>query len=77
MLTESIIKKRENLSKSVQFQSNKNPEVNKSERLILPKLNSLRRITIDPAIGMVKKLNLDEPPNIIFKRGDYLEKKKN
>jgi hypothetical protein len=76
MLTESIIKKRENLSKSVQFQSNKNPEVNKSERLILPKLNSLRRITIDPAIGMVKKLNMNESPKTIFIRKDILDKKK-
>ena len=78
MSTETLIKTKDKpLSKSVHFQiNNTSPNKTKTERIELPRIRSLNRITIDPGINTVKKLNMKEPPNIIFKRGDYLERKK-
>ena len=78
MSTETLIKTKDKpLSKSVHFQiNNTSPNKTKTERIELPRIHSLNRITIDPGINTVKKLNMNEPPNIIFKRGDYLERKK-
>ena len=74
MSTETLEKP---LSKSVHFQISKtSPNKTKTERIELPRIHSLNRITIDPGINTVKKLNMNETPNIIFKREDYLERKK-